>query len=178
MKISHWKRTASTCWCKRDEKYLLFLKTLAVSIHSLTFQGLSALKECLCMSSFRTCSICDKWKGSLHYRVHSPYKGHLSIADNLAWSYSVRNSEVPLNTLQISFSCIRICDVTLWERSPIIVHMYKLYYRTNLHPSLRPTAFRYRTRWLHLQPYHMPNDWKLRFIGSTYTYTTLYMDVN
>ena len=48
------KQTVLTYWCKRVEKYLLFLKTLAISIHSSTFQGLSALKERSCTLSFRT----------------------------------------------------------------------------------------------------------------------------
>ena len=39
---------------------------------------------------------CGNWKGSSHYWVHSLYKGHLSIVDNLAWSHDVRNSEVLL----------------------------------------------------------------------------------
>ena len=51
IQISLWKQTLSTYWLK---KYLLFLKTLAVSIHSSTSQGLSALKKCSCMLSFWT----------------------------------------------------------------------------------------------------------------------------
>ena len=45
VQISLWKRTVLTYWYKRVEKYLLFLKILAVSIHSTTFQGLSVIKE-------------------------------------------------------------------------------------------------------------------------------------
>ena len=41
---------------------------------------------------------CGNWKGLSHYRVHSLYKGHLPIADNLMRSRGVRNSEVPLYT--------------------------------------------------------------------------------
>ena len=40
-----------------------------------------------CTLSFRTRS---NWKGSSHYQVHSLYKGHLPIADILAWSRHVQ----------------------------------------------------------------------------------------
>ena len=35
-------------------------------------------------------------RGNTEYQVHSLYKGHLPIADTLAWSCGVRNLEVPL----------------------------------------------------------------------------------
>ena len=37
------------------------------------------------------------------YRVHSLYKGHLPIADNLVWFRNVHNSEVPLYTINFAF---------------------------------------------------------------------------
>ena len=46
------KRTVSTYWCKTVKKYLLSLKTSAISIHSSMFQDLSALKERSCTLIF------------------------------------------------------------------------------------------------------------------------------
>ena len=87
-----WKWTVLTYWCKRVEKCLLFLKILAVFIHSTMFQGLSVIKE---RSTFNHVAY-GNWKWSSYYRVHSSYKGHLPIADTLVWSCRVRNSEVLL----------------------------------------------------------------------------------
>ena len=92
IQISLWKRTLLNYWWKRVEKYLLFLKILAISIHSIMLQVLSAVKE---RSTFNHMTYID-WKWSSHYRVHSPYKGYLPIADTSAWSCGVHNSEVPL----------------------------------------------------------------------------------
>ena len=94
------------------EKYLLFLKILAISIHPTTFQGLSALKE---RSTFKNVAY-SNWKRSSHYRVHYLYKGYLPITDISAWSCSVRNSEVLLYTQMV-------CTHTHTHTS----HMHKVY---------------------------------------------------
>ena len=87
--------TVSTYLCKGVEKYLLFFKTKAVSIHSSTFQGLSALKEHSCMLSFRTCGI-----QQLERVVTLPGALALCIKDTSLLrtiQHGVRNSEVPLH---------------------------------------------------------------------------------
>ena len=46
------------------------------------------------------------WKWSSHYRVHSPYKGHLPTTDISTCSRGVRNSEVPLYTCSAMHSTL------------------------------------------------------------------------
>ena len=71
--ISLRKWAVSTYWCKRVEKYLLFLKTLAISIRSSMFQGLSALKE----SSCTLAKLSNMWHATTG-------KGHHITADSCA----------------------------------------------------------------------------------------------
>ena len=79
----------SNYWCKRVEKYLLFFKSSAISIHSTMFQGVSAFEEC---STFNHMAYSD-WKWSSHYWAHSLYKVHLPIVDTSAWSHGVCNQD-------------------------------------------------------------------------------------
>ena len=93
-KISLWKQTILIYWCKRAEKILLFLKILTVSILSSMFEGLSALKECLCMLSFWTCGLFQLERVITLPSALSvpPYWEHFK----LAWSRGVCNTVVPL----------------------------------------------------------------------------------
>ena len=71
IQISLWELTVLTYWC------INICCSWNVSIHSTMFQGLSVIKEC---STFNHVVYVD-WKWLSHYWVHSPYKGHLPVAD-------------------------------------------------------------------------------------------------
>ena len=62
-------------------------------------------------------------QGSSYYQVHSLYKGHLPIADNLVWSRGVLNSEVPMSLHYLA----SIKSVMCYSRAMDALSGYRVY---------------------------------------------------